>query len=52
MLLSVSGDQIKLKGIVPGRPNGSIVTHKDGPPADAQGTEETMRPPKGKNSPN
>ncbi len=48
VLLSVSEFQIKLKGIVPGIPNGTMVTHKEGPPAETQGTEETTRPPKGK----
>jgi len=48
VLLRVSEFQIKLKGIVPGMPNGIIVTHKDGPPAEIQGTEEIMRPPKGR----
>lgn len=47
VVLSVSAFQIKLKGIVPGRPNGTIVTQRDGPPAEIQGTEETTRPPKG-----
>lgn len=49
VLLSVRELQIKLNGIVPGIPNGTMVTHKDGPPAETQGMEETTRPPKGRN---
>lgn len=49
VLLSVRGVQIKLKGIVPGRPKGAMVTQREGPMPDMQGTEEVTRPPKGMN---
>jgi hypothetical protein len=49
VVLRVSGVHTKLKGIVPGRPEGITVTQRDGPSPETQGMELNTRPPKGKN---
>ena len=49
VVLSVRSVQIKLNGIVPGMPKGTMVTHSAKPSGDKHGIAETILPPKGRN---